>query len=284
MITLLSPSKINLFLRVLGKRSDGYHELATLMQTIDLADTLQMSKSSHDRLSCSDPHLPMDSSNLVHKALTLFRKKTGVTDHFEIHLDKHVPMAGGLGGGSGNAATTLWGLNELCGKTASLEQLIEWSGELGSDVTIFLSSGTAYCTGRGEKIRSLKPLAPQKLWIVKPEEGLSTPQVFRHLNLTALEPRDPEKCLNQFLQGKPVYFNDLEAAAFALSPILALLKQQCQNQGFSTVLMSGSGTSFYLMGDKTPVLAPEFLVYRAAFIQRQDGAWYSPQPYLHDET
>ena len=109
-----------------------------------------------------------------------------------------MPAQAGLGGGSGNAATTLWAVNELYGRPATLEQLVEWSGALGSDITFFLSGGTAYCTGRGEILTPLPPLPPQRIYLFKPDIGLSTPAVFKALDYEALSPADPEDLLAQF--------------------------------------------------------------------------------------
>ena len=145
----LSPAKLNLFLRVLRKRSDGYHELASLFQAIDLVDALHVREVSEDRFSCSDPAL-LGPSNLVLRALKLFREKTGLQFPVEMHLEKRIPMQSGLGGGSSNAATALFALNVLAGRVATEEQLCAWSQEIGSDVPFFFSLGTAYCTGRGK--------------------------------------------------------------------------------------------------------------------------------------
>lgn len=114
--------------------------------------------STKDELTCSDSVLMVDNSNLVIKALNLMRAKTNVKQHFKIHLQKNIPMQAGLGGGSGNAATAMHAFNAACGYPASTEQLQAWSAEIGSDVSFFFSSGTAYCTGRGEHVQSLAPL------------------------------------------------------------------------------------------------------------------------------
>src|ERR1700733_15970617 len=113
MLTLLSPAKLNLFLRIVRRRPDGYHDLASLFQTVSLADTLHFSLSERDQLTCTDPALLTDHTNLVLKAVDLFRKKTGLSFGLKIHLEKHIPYQSGLGGGSSNAATTLWALNQL---------------------------------------------------------------------------------------------------------------------------------------------------------------------------
>lgn len=275
MLTFSSPAKINLFLRVLHHRCDGFHELASLFQAVNLCDTLTFEKADADSLTCSDPTLPTDNSNLVNKAVRLFQVQTGIDTHFAIHLQKNIPQQAGLGGGSSNAATTLWGLNELCGRPANPEQLSSWGAVLGSDVAFFLSTGTAYCTGRGEIIQSLAPLPQTKLSIVKPQQGLSTPQVYGSLKADTLPKRDPEAALKQFLTGQPQYFNDLEVPAFQVMPSLAALKEQLQKSGFSTVLMSGSGTSFFCVGEGKVPSSLDLQQFQVQFINRQPEQWYS---------
>lgn len=273
-ITLKSPAKINLFLRTLYRREDGYHELASLFQAIDLFDELTIEKAAHDLLICSVPSLPTDGSNLIWKAVRLFREKTGIKHSFKIHLQKQIPTEAGLGGGSSNAATTLWGLNRLCGSSIAIETLAEWGAELGSDVPFFFSSGTAYCTGRGEKVDSLSPLPARRVWIVKPEGGLPTPAVYKKLDLDQLVKRDPKSALKQIFEGKNCFFNDLEVPAFQLMPELAELKSTLQAHGFSEVLMSGSGSSFFCLGEGSLLKQQGISLYTAHFTQRQDNCWY----------
>jgi 4-diphosphocytidyl-2-C-methyl-D-erythritol kinase len=277
MLTLRSPAKINLFLKLLNKREDGYHELASLFQSIDLCDTIRMSLSSYDSFTCDNLTLPVDSSNLVQKALALFRKKTGLEQSVNIQLTKKIPIEAGLGGGSSNAATTLWGLNELFDRPVTSEDLKSWSAELGSDISFFFSQGTAYCTGRGEIITSLQPLNAQKLWIVKPNLGLATKEVFRKVKLEDLPSSDPLKYLNDCVKGSLSCFNDLEVAAFSLMPELETLKKKLLSLGFPIVLMSGSGSSFFCIGDPLLPLELEIsdhFVCRSSFISRSPGFWF----------
>jgi 4-diphosphocytidyl-2-C-methyl-D-erythritol kinase len=141
-----------MFLRIVRRREDGFHDLASLFHVIDLGDDMTFSLltagSTSDQLTCNFPDVPTDESNLVIKALNLFRSKTGATERFHVDLVKRVPHGAGMGGGSGNAATTLWAANEMCSRPATPEQLLKWSGEIGSDISVFFSSGAAYCTGR----------------------------------------------------------------------------------------------------------------------------------------
>jgi len=272
---LFSPAKINLFLRVLRKREDGYHDLASLFQAIDLGDYLTFSLSSQDSLICTDPSLPCDGTNLIQKAVELFRKKTGLTFGIRIHLEKHIPIQSGLGGGSSNAATTLWGLNVLLGSPATTQQLASWAGEIGSDISFFLSQGSAYCTGRGEIVRDISPLTQiGPLWIVKPQEGLSTPLIFKNLFLERdCSNFDPEALLASFASS-PNFTNDLEAPAFRVMPSLKTLKETLLEKGFSHATMTGSGTGFFCFGPKEFQMK-EVFIRQASFISRPVNAWYA---------
>ncbi len=281
MLTLISPAKINLFLQILHKRSDGYHELASLFQAISLHDTLTFKLSSSDILTCSDPKVPVDSSNLISKALGLFRIKTGLKFHVSIHLEKKIPMQAGLGGGSSNAATTLFALNELLNVKLSLSDLKTLGSELGSDVPFFFSEGSAYCTGRGEIIENLKGLPKTDLWIVKPPQGLSTPLIFKNLQPSDMSKKDPTNVLNNFLNAKPDYFNDLEIPSFKVLPSLKTLKSDLENLKFDTVLMSGSGSSFFCIGDAKSIETESLTTnYQTSFISRDKNNWYQCEKHL----
>ena len=274
MLTLASPAKINLFLRVLHRRQDGFHDLASLMQTVDLSDTIHFRLGEEDGLTCTNERLPTDNSNLILKAADLFRRKTGINQGLVAYLEKRIPMEAGLGGGSSNAATTLWAFNSLCGSPATEAELVSWGAELGSDVAFFLSHGTAYCTGRGEILRPISSLPHSYLWIIKPPQGLSTPKVYGRLDVLKLPQNNPEDALGSFLSHRPVYFNDLEVPAFEMMPELASLKNQLFASGFSTVLMSGSGSSFFCIGDGSLPHLPDHLSCSAQFINRKTNSWY----------
>ena len=266
---LTSPAKLNLFFRVLNKRSDGFHEIASLMQAISLSDTLHLTLSDQDTLTSSDPHLPTDERNFIHQARTLFRQRTGCTIPVAIHVEKKIPVESGLGGGSSNLATTLWGLNQLTNQEVDEETLRSWAGELSSDAPFFFSTGTAYATGRGEKIKPLTPLK-EDFYLVKPEGGLSTPLVYRYCTPNAHR-EDPQDLLNHALKGKLAPLNDLEVPAFALRPDLIDLKKKLMEQGFKTVTMTGSGTAFFCFG--TPKAFSKDLL-KASFISRTFSSWY----------
>lgn len=277
MLRLFSPAKINLFLRVVAKRLDGYHHLSSVFQTVTLGDNLmmEMHESGHDKLTCTDPQIPINNSNLVLKAVELFRRKTGIRQFFNIHLIKRIPMQAGLGGGSGNAATALWGCNQLANTRISSEILQEWGMEIGSDVPFFFSTGSAYCTGRGENVRTLSDLSPSSLYIIKPSEGLSTPEIFRRLNFQeALSKNIWEKDLDHFLSGSLSCFNDLEQPAFEMRPELRHLKQELMKNGFDSVLMTGSGSAFFCLGKGKIPEIPYTKVFSADFMNRTHLDWY----------
>lgn len=271
MLNLFSPAKINVFLKVVGRRPDGFHDLASLFQTIDLKDTLHLALAKDDEMTSTCRKLPRDNSNLVFKAADLFRKKSGRNFGLHVHLVKRIPQQAGLGGGSSNAATTLWGINELLGKPYKTEELKEWSSEIGSDVPFFFTQGTAYATGRGEILRSLDPLPSQKVWIVKPDKGLSTPEVFKNLKIHELPTRDPEDTLERILKGKMECFNDLETSAISLLPELTHIKEQL---GKGLVSMTGSGSAFFCLGGPPPHRIPHTRIYPSSFINRKVDSWY----------
>ena len=153
-----SPCKVNLLLNILGKRDDGFHELETVMQPVKLFDELIFERGGKGiQLTCSENSLPADSKNLVHRAATAFLSAAQISAGVKIHLEKKIPLAAGLGGGSGNAATTLLGLNELFGNRFPANRLYELAATLGSDVPFFLQKKPALATGRGEKIQPLEP-------------------------------------------------------------------------------------------------------------------------------
>lgn len=273
MITLRSPAKVNLFLRVLGKREDGYHSIASLMQTIDLCDTLTFRLSHEDRLLCSYPHFPLDESNLIRKAARLFEKKTGIRSALHVEVVKRIPMEAGVGGGSSNAATTLWALNELHRRPAAPQDLQQWSAELGSDIPFFFSLGTAYCTGRGEVVQEIAPLKPLSLWVVKPDKGLSSGEVYKNLTLP-LSASAPEFLLASFRSVDPQFSNDLETSAFHIMPTLKALKGFLIDRGFTHVMLAGSGSSMICFGSIPPPLLPGVVSYHAKYFNRSASGWY----------
>jgi len=269
-LRLFSPAKLNLFFRVLSKRDDGYHEIASLMQAITLGDTLTFEVAAQDELTSNDPSLPCDETNLVQKGLSLFRQQTGVTFPLKIFIEKRIPTQGGFGGGSSNLATTLWALNVLSGYVATLDELKRWAALISSDAPFFFSSGAAYCTGRGEKIENLFPLPKVRLWLAKPNVRMSTPTVYRYCVPHACSTENPLQLLK-----KCAYVNDLEAPAFSLCPDLKVLKEDLLSLGFKTAVMTGSGSSFFCLGNLKAPSLPGIRFIPAAFLTRGENNWYN---------
>ena len=170
MHTVRSGCKINLLLNILRRRDDGFHELETVMQPIGLFDELSLERSNHTgiELSCSHPEVPLGPENLVCRAAQLFQETIGETDGLRIHLEKNLPVAAGVGGGSGNAAATFLALNALYDQPLEHRVLESLAANLGSDIPFFLQSGPGIATGRGEKIErlaQLQSLAPLKVQV-----------------------------------------------------------------------------------------------------------------------
>jgi 4-diphosphocytidyl-2-C-methyl-D-erythritol kinase len=253
-----SPCKVNLLLNILGRRADGFHELETVMQPVALCDDITFETAAQGiALSCSDQSLPTDSSNLIFRAAEKFLSAARIPDGVKIHLEKKIPLAAGLGGGSGNAATTLLALNELWNQPLRAEQLVEIAGTLGSDIPFFLQAKPALATGRGEKIQPLEhfpALAGKAFLLIHPGFGISTPWAYQNLGrfpsalngqkgraqklVSLLHPTDLTAAAAEF-------YNSLEAPAFEKFPILELFKEFLRAHGALAALMSGSGSTTF---------------------------------------
>jgi 4-diphosphocytidyl-2-C-methyl-D-erythritol kinase len=252
-----SPCKVNLLLNVLGRRSDGFHDLETVMQPVNLCDELTFERAGTGiELSCSDKALPVDGGNLVYRAAEKFFAAAGTSGGVKIHLEKKIPLAAGLGGGSGNAATTLLAINELFGKPLGPETLFEIAAGLGSDIPFFLQRQPALAVGRGEKIQPLEnfpALASKAILLIHPGFGISTPWAYQNLA------RFPEALNGQkgraqkfisLLQSDDLmtaaggFYNSLEAPAFEKFPVLLLYKEFLAANG-AAALMSGSGSTTF---------------------------------------
>nr|AWK21653.1 4-diphosphocytidyl-2-C-methyl-D-erythritol kinase [Panax sokpayensis] len=292
-LTLFSPCKINVFLRITSKREDGFHDLASLFHVISLGDKIKFSLSPSklkDCLSTNVPGVPLDDTNLIIKALNLYREKTGSDKFFWIHLDKKVPTGAGLGGGSSNAATALWAANQFSGCLATEKELQEWSSEIGSDIPFFFSHGAAYCTGRGEIVQDLPPPISFDLpmVLIKPPQACSTAEVYKRLRLDQAISIDPLTLLEKISRegiSQDVCVNDLESPAFEVLPSLKRLKQRIIAAGcgqYDAVFMSGSGSTIVGIGSPYP---PQFVyddeeyqdvfLSEASFITRAANQWYT---------
>lgn len=255
-----SPCKVNLLLNILRKREDGFHELETVMQPVQLCDRIAVEKAASGiTLTCSNPALPVDNSNLVRKAATAFCRAANVTDGVKIHLEKCIPLAAGLGGGSGNAAHTLCALNELFGLPLTTAKLQELAAVLGSDVPFFLQSQPALAYGRGELVQPLDPfpaLRGAHILLIHPGFGVSTAWAYQSLAKfpDALQGKvGRAQQLIGLLQSSDLataaraFYNALEAPVLPKHPLLALYQEFLRTNGTPAVLMSGSGSTTFAL-------------------------------------
>lgn len=267
-LTLQSPAKINLGLKVVGKRDDGYHEIETIFQMINIFDVLTFkSVPSGIVFKTNHKELPTDETNLVVKAANLLCRETGVEKGVEIFLKKNIPVGAGLGGGSGNAAFTLAGLNRLWDLRLPAKDLIKLALNLGSDVPFFLSGPSAVGKGRGEILEPFEYNTCLPLVVVFPEIFISSGSVYKelkvqrenisdrqstgsfNLGLTS-NTKDISILRSKLLDGSienigSLLFNDLEAVVCNKYPALEKIKKQLMNSGAVGSLISGSGSSVF---------------------------------------
>jgi 4-diphosphocytidyl-2-C-methyl-D-erythritol kinase len=244
--TLSAPAKVNLHLRILGKRSDGFHALETRMTRISVADEVTLTglpTGEVTYLTCSDTSLPCDESNLALRALRGLEAATGSSRSWHIHLEKHIPSGAGLGGGSSDAAAVLRGVNEMLGSPLSLAALAEIGGALGSDVPFFLYDSVCDASGRGEIVTPVAWPHQLTLVLVKPPFGISTPWAYKHWASSVELPAVPYQT-QHCAWGEMV--NDLERPAFQKHLLLASLKTWfLQQPETEAALMSGSGSTMF---------------------------------------
>jgi 4-diphosphocytidyl-2-C-methyl-D-erythritol kinase len=252
-IQLPAYAKINLGLRVLGKRPDGYHEIETFFLQIDLADYLffQLLHEPGIRFSCNWPELAETETNLCVKACRLLEKIADCRFGIDIYLEKSIPYGAGLGGGSSDAAVTLVAVNALYNMKLSHEELGTLAAQLGSDVSFFLHGGLAYASGRGEIVTPLNYLPVLWVLIVKPEVSVSTKWAYDNLKfgLTNTKKNTTFASLKNSFSGidtlREVCQNDMEEAVFSRHPELAAIKCRLQDVGAFPVSMTGSGSAIF---------------------------------------
>lgn len=257
-IQIKAFAKINLSLDVLSRRPNGYHDVRMVMQTIGLFDllTFHRSEASGITLLCGHNELPCDQSNLIYRAAKLFYKYTGITPGIRIELEKNIPVAAGMAGGSSDAAATLKALNTLYDTELALPQLQELGVQLGADVPYCLLSGTALAEGIGEILTPLAPAPDCHCLIVKPPVSVATGYVYEHLNLTTVQHPDIDAQLKAIADSDFAGLcshlgNVLESVTTALHPEIISIKTKLLSLGADGALMSGSGpTVFGLFSDR----------------------------------
>jgi len=286
---LYSFAKINLSLHLLGKRPDGYHEIETLMQTVDLSDKITMTECKEGTtVTCSDPTVPSDERNLAYKAIDLVRSNFRITKPgIQVQIDKQIPVAAGLAGGSGNAAMTLHGLNKIWSLGLSMEGLITLAAELGSDIPFCLFGGMALASSRGDQVKWLEEENPFHFVLINPPVAISSAWAYQHakINLT-----NSVSCISLMLSllrdGDLERFNlylhnDLEPAVQSAFSVVREARDILMDVGASGVLMSGSGpTVFGVLPNQTEAdrladqvrrrVGPQWRVFSVSAISQQE--------------
>ncbi|MFB4333214.1 4-(cytidine 5'-diphospho)-2-C-methyl-D-erythritol kinase [Paenibacillus sp. JNUCC32] len=257
-----APAKINLMLDVLHKRPDGFHEVEMVMTMIDLADRLEMSEQKRDTIIITSQagYIPLDEKNLAFQAARLIKERYDVKKGVHIHLDKKIPVAAGLAGGSSDAAATLRGLNRLWGLGIPQQELLALGAELGSDVPFCVTGGTALATGRGEVLTPIQN--PPQCWVIvaKPPINVSTAEVYGRLRSEQIQSHpSAERMVDALAQGSFQQMcqslgNVLEEVTLKMHPEVQQLKEGMLKLGADGALMSGSGpTVFGLVSKESKV-------------------------------
>ena len=257
-ITLPSFAKVNLHLRVLGKREDGYHDIFTVFQTVSLHDTITFEESASEIvLECDEPNVPTDIRNLVVKAANRIRDQFRVSKGAIITIEKRIPMGGGLGGGSSNAGVALIGLTRLWRLNARVQDLEPIAADLGADVPFFLYGGTMIGEGLGTSLNEVAEFGAENMIIVTPDVHVSTAAAYEALRAESLTNAEANRILRvcrseaespDFLHS--ALRNDFETTVFAAFPEIGRAKQKLIDLGARQVLMSGSGSSVFAIFDK----------------------------------
>lgn len=250
-LILDSHGKINLGLDVLYKRTDGYHEINTIMQEIDLKDRVILKNMEEGiKIESTDPDLPIDESNLAYKAWEKIREKTGVKRGIHIKMEKNIPIAAGLAGGSSNGATVLKGLNRLWDLKLSEKELMDIGVEIGADIPFCILGGTARAEGIGEKLTSIKNFSGKMLLLANPGIPVSTPYVYGNLNLEGKERIDIDS-LVEYIEENDLpglassMENIMEEVVIREHPLVGEIKDQMMDHGALGALMTGSGPTVF---------------------------------------
>lgn len=280
-ITVFAPAKLNLFLAVTGRRPDGFHDLVSVVAPLTFGDTLTVAAADGFSLSCTDPEVPIDESNLVLRAARAFAAATRWPGGAAFHLEKRIPMGAGLGGGSSDAVAALRALQALAGPAHALapEPLAELAAQLGSDCPLFLRGEPVVMRGRGERVSPLpadavRRLRGRRVLVFKPGFGISTPWAYGqlaavapggYLPATEAEARLASWCDDPSAPAEALLLNNMEPPAFAKFVALPELLDQLRARFGIEPRMSGSGSACYvLLGDEREV-APLLEVIRSAW-------------------
>ena len=243
-----APAKLNLFLRVLGRRTDGYHDIFSLMQKISLFDELIFEPRPREiTIKCLNSDLPLNEDNLVFRAARIIFDYANYSSGMEITLNKQIPLASGLGGGSSDAATTLMALNEICSLGLQKKELMQLGAKLGADVPFFIFGNSAFAWGIGDKLKTCKNLPKLHFVLINPQFPLSTKTVYENLNLRLTSEKINYSIprLWSLSDVAQELHNDLEEVSIKMHPELGDLKQILLRHGALGALMSGSGPTVF---------------------------------------
>jgi 4-diphosphocytidyl-2-C-methyl-D-erythritol kinase len=289
-LTLPSFAKINWTLEILGKRPDGYHELRTLLQTVSVADELVFESSTPDRgqgieIVCDHPDVPCDETNLVHRAARLLSDFSGIERGFRVTINKRIPTAAGLGGGSSNAAVTLMALQKLWDIRIATQDLFAIGSKLGADVPFFFMGGTCLGVGRGDEVYPLADINADQLLLVNAGILVPTREVYANLPPRLTNPEAITKMPTSFLTaytsitksdeqngqiGQTGLHNDLEIPVLDRHQLLGEIKERLRRAGASGILMSGSGSTIF------SIFESEAARSSAQHELSRDGWWCAP--------
>ena len=254
MIKVSCPAKINLTLEVVNKRDDGFHNIKSIMQTVSLYDYLTIeakkAETTEITLSGTSAEIPYNEKNLVFKAAKLFLEESGISAKINIFIEKNIPIAAGLAGGSTDAAGTIYGLNEILGQPFSREKLHELCAKLGSDLNVCLEGGTLLATSRGEVIQKLDCDINYPVTLIKPKKlGISAKEAYTKYAAKKIKPQNnmTEKLIDAIKNQQNIQeflYNDLEYAIFDDYRKLQTIKEKLSNS-----IMSGSGSTYFILGN-----------------------------------
>lgn len=280
-LTVFAPAKLNLFLAVTGRRADGFHDLVSVVTPLDWGDALTATPAARFYLTCSDPAVPIDDSNLVLRAAAAFAAATGWSGGAAFHLEKRIPMGAGLGGGSSDAVAALRALARLADSAGALapDRLATVAAGLGSDCPLFLSDGPVVLRGRGERVQPLPAAAARRLrgrrvLVFKPAFGIATPWAYGRLAAQApagyLPADEAEARLERWLSdpaaaAETLLFNNMEPPAFSKFVALPVLLDELRARFGLAPRMSGSGSACFTLLDEQTDPAPVVAAVRDAW-------------------
>ncbi|HAR62360.1 MAG: 4-(cytidine 5'-diphospho)-2-C-methyl-D-erythritol kinase [Candidatus Margulisiibacteriota bacterium] len=258
-ILLKAYAKINLFLEIIKKRDDGFHDIFTIMQSVSLADRIGLTKNDDQYISIKSNNIliPLDESNIAFKAAKAFYSYTGIKGGIEIYLEKNIPTEAGMAGGSADGAAVIVGLSELYGISLSQNELIEIASTIGSDVPFCLFGGTYSAQGRGEVLQKMKDIEPFSMVIIKPLFSISTGWAYQQYAHYSTPPESADRIIDRI--GNPLtrnasLYNVFEELCSGSYQEINSIKAECLTLGADAVMMTGSGSAFFALSKEKNIL------------------------------